>query len=171
MCISPKRAILSQKQFGSLLENIREDYVQLVVIIGMCLGLRFSEVLALRWRDVDWKESEVHVRRAIVQGREGDVKTEYSEAPTPLDPVLAEVLKAWQHKTEFSKQENWVFASPFTGGQQPYFPYGSTPEDIKDLMRHGDIRTTFNLYGNVMQEPMREANSKVVQMALRARAV
>ncbi len=42
---------------------------------------------------------------------------------------------------------------------------------IKDLMRHGDIRTTFNHYGNVMQEPMRDANSKVVQMALRAKAV
>jgi integrase len=42
---------------------------------------------------------------------------------------------------------------------------------IKDLMRHADIRTTFNQYGNTMQEPMRQANSKVVQMALRQRAI
>ncbi len=38
---------------------------------------------------------------------------------------------------------------------------------IKDLMRHADIRTTFNEYGNGLPSPMREANSKVVQMVLR----
>jgi hypothetical protein len=31
---------------------------------------------------------------------------------------------------------------------------------IKDLMRHVDIRTTFNEYGNGLPAPMREANSK-----------
>jgi hypothetical protein len=40
---------------------------------------------------------------------------------------------------------------------------------IKDLMRHADIRTTMNEYGNAMPEPMRSANSKVVQMTLRSR--
>ncbi|HSK44290.1 MAG TPA: hypothetical protein VLA83_10440 [Candidatus Binatia bacterium] len=38
---------------------------------------------------------------------------------------------------------------------------------IKDLMRHADIRTTFNEYGNGLPAPMREANSKVVRMVLR----
>jgi hypothetical protein len=38
---------------------------------------------------------------------------------------------------------------------------------IKDLMRHADLRTTFNEYGNGLPAPMREANSKVVQMVLR----
>ncbi len=38
---------------------------------------------------------------------------------------------------------------------------------IKDLMRHSDIRTTFNEYGNGLPAPMREANSKVMQMVLR----
>jgi integrase len=42
---------------------------------------------------------------------------------------------------------------------------------IKDLMRHADIRTTMNEYANAMPEPMRSANSKVVQMALRSRKV
>jgi integrase len=37
---------------------------------------------------------------------------------------------------------------------------------IKDLMRHADIRTTFNEYGNGLPAPMREANSKVVRMVL-----
>jgi integrase len=38
------------------------------------------------------------------------------------------------------------------------------------LMRHSDIRTTFNIYGDVITDEMREAHSKVVKMAL-SRAV
>jgi hypothetical protein len=34
------------------------------------------------------------------------------------------------------------------------------------LMRHSDIRTTMNLYGDVVTDEMREAHSKVVRMAL-----
>jgi integrase len=34
------------------------------------------------------------------------------------------------------------------------------------LMRHSDIRTTFNIYGDVVTNEMREAHSKVVRMAL-----
>ncbi len=36
----------------------------------------------------------------------------------------------------------------------------------KDLMRHADIKTTMNVYGQAMSEPMREANSNVVRMAI-----
>jgi integrase len=35
------------------------------------------------------------------------------------------------------------------------------------LMRHADIRTTMNIYGGAFMESKRDANSKVVQMALR----
>ena len=34
------------------------------------------------------------------------------------------------------------------------------------LMRHGDIRTTMNVYGDVVTNEMQEAYSNVVQMAL-----
>jgi hypothetical protein len=35
----------------------------------------------------DWQNLSVYIRRAIVAGRVDDVKTEYSEAPLPLDPA------------------------------------------------------------------------------------
>jgi integrase len=34
------------------------------------------------------------------------------------------------------------------------------------LMRHSDIRTTMNLYGDVVTDEMAEAHSKVVRLAL-----
>jgi integrase len=44
-----------------------------------------------------------------------------------------------------------------------------TPVGIQQrLMRHSDIRTTMNQYGDAMTEDMREANEKVVRLALRS---
>ncbi len=46
-----------------------------------------------------------------------------------------------------------------------------TPIGVQQkLMRHAQIATTMNVYGNAMMESKREANSKVVQMALRQEA-
>ena len=36
----------------------------------------------------------------------------------------------------------------------------------QNLMRHGDIRTTMNVYGDVVTNEMEQAHSRVVQMAL-----
>ena len=34
------------------------------------------------------------------------------------------------------------------------------------LMRHSDLRTTMNVYGDVVTDEMRQAHAKVVRMAL-----
>jgi integrase len=34
------------------------------------------------------------------------------------------------------------------------------------LMRHADIRTTMNIYGDIVTDEMEQAHSKVVRMAL-----
>ena len=36
------------------------------------------------------------------------------------------------------------------------------------LMRHSQISTTMNIYGNALMDSKREANSKVAKMAMRA---
>ena len=44
----------------------------------------------------------------------------------------------------------------------------STPIGVQQkLMRHAQVATTMNVYGNAMMESKREANSKVVQMVLK----
>lgn len=197
--------VLSIPQWGSFIHNVEEQYVRVVVVISMCLGLRLSEVLALKWLDIDWKGQTMYVRRGIVSGRVGPVKTEYSDAPAPLDPDLAEILIEWRRKSDFVADGDWLFASPFKTGRAPYFPtavrrkihaaaqaaglsglfrdeptkimrhsyrswLGTTDAPIaviKDLMRHADVRTTFNDYGNGLQPAMREANTKVVRMVLK----
>jgi len=80
-------------------------------------------MVALKWSDFDWQNLSVYIRRAIVAGRVDDVKTEYSEAPLPLDPALAEVIFEWRRKTEFSADSDFVFASPYMAGEKPYTPW------------------------------------------------
>jgi integrase len=63
-----------------------------MVFVAMCLGLRVSEILGLRWGDFDWENLAVNVQRAFVLGTEDQVKTLYSEKQVPLEPALAELL-------------------------------------------------------------------------------
>jgi integrase len=42
-----------------------------------------------------------------------------------------------------------------------------TPIGVQQtLMRHSDIRTTMNIYGDAASEDMREAHGKIVRLAL-----
>jgi integrase len=53
-------------------------------------GLRMSELLALKWRDINFGAREITVTRSIVFQVVGPCKTEASQKPIPLDSYLAE---------------------------------------------------------------------------------
>jgi integrase len=46
---------------------------------------------------------------------------------------------------------------------------GTTIAVQQKLMRHTDIRTTLNIYGDVVTDEMAQANSKVAGLALNGR--
>lgn len=140
------------------------------------------------------------IERGIVRQHVGNVKTDVSEQKMSADPEMLDVLKAWRQSTEFSSDNDWIFASPAQlGGLPVSYPwvwksfqqaakragirqFGThslrhtyrswldavgTPIAVQQkLMRHSDIRTTFNIYGDVVTNEMREAHTKVVRMAL-----
>jgi hypothetical protein len=45
--------------------------------------------------------------------------------PIPLNSELANVLLGWKLESEHDEPEDWVFASPEVGGNQPYWPVKS----------------------------------------------
>ena len=60
-------------------------------------GLRSSELLGLRWADLDLRGGELHVRqRADRYGVIGPPKTDSSRRTVPLGPDLALALKQWK---------------------------------------------------------------------------
>jgi len=86
--------------------------------------------------DVIWDDLTLLVR-AIVDTVESEVKTVYSRAGMPLDPVLAEVLLNWQRTSEFNKPEHRIFASPFKADKKPWQPW-------RVQQRHIGVRSLMN---------------------------
>ena len=87
--------VLTVTEYWRLLPHLKEPY-RTMVIVAQCLGLRVSEIVALKWGDFDFQNLTLLVQRSIVHGRIGAVKTEYSRDFVPLDPKLASVLKDWR---------------------------------------------------------------------------
>ena len=110
---------LTVEEFQKFVTHLQEPFHS-VALMCVCLGLRISECLALRWSDVDWLNGKLTVERAIVRQHVDDVKTETSQRRMSLDAGLLEILKAWKQTTQFSAQEDWIFASPAQIGRLPW---------------------------------------------------
>jgi integrase len=109
---SRKIVLISTEQYQKLLPLLSE-HCRVMVTLAMCLGLRVSEILGLRWEDVEWKHGKLHVRRSVVSGHVEDTKTEASEDELPLHPELLRVLAEWQ-KREIPVN-GWMFGNLDTG--------------------------------------------------------
>jgi integrase len=59
--------VLDVKEIQVLLENLGEPY-QTMVFLACSTGLRVSELMALKWSDVDFDSLEIRLRRAISAG-------------------------------------------------------------------------------------------------------
>jgi integrase len=111
---------LSAEEFQRMLEHVPEPF-RTMCIVAMCMGPRVSEVLGLKWCDIDWEGKRMGIRQSYVYGLPGAVKTPASQRWMPLDRSLAEKLR--QHQLRYASPvntEGWVFANPDTG--KPYWP-------------------------------------------------
>ena len=90
-----------------------------LTLLASATGLRISECLGLQWHDVNFEQSQIHVRRTWTCGQVGVPKSKASHAPVPLHPLLAEFIQAWKNTTSFSQPGDWVFASFKCKGKQP----------------------------------------------------
>jgi integrase len=76
-------------------------------------GLRWSEIIALRWRDItlDGSEPRLRVRRAFVAGRYGPPKSRHGKRAVPLDHSLVLALRAARRDSEWPGDDDLVFPS------------------------------------------------------------
>jgi len=93
-----------------VLRELTEPY-RTMVLIAACLGLRASEIIGLQWGDFNWEDLTLLVRRSVVHGRVGDTKTEASRLPLPVDPSVADAIRAHWQRSLHREPCNWVFAN------------------------------------------------------------
>lgn len=79
-------------------------------------GLRQGELVALRWRDVDWPAQRIRVRQNHVLGEFGTPKSRRSSRSVPLAAEVAGELARLQQRAKRTGENDLVFADPLTGG-------------------------------------------------------
>jgi integrase len=113
--------ILEPAKIHNLLLQLNSCF-RLMVLMDVTTGLRRSELLALKWSDVDFLTLELNVVRSIYLRMVGNCKTEASQKPVPLDVHVAADLWLWKEASAYSKPDDWIFASPHIQGRFPYWP-------------------------------------------------
>jgi integrase len=201
---------LTAAEFFRLL-GLLDSREKLAVAFAGWLGPRVSEIFGLQWQDLDLYPTEpkagsagtssqngtVSFRRGFVQGRITPLKTEASRTNLPLPDELLDLLREWHSISPFNKPDDWIFASPYTKGQRPFWPSqllkkhikpvalaaglpsigwhsfrhtvsawgkeaGLKLEDVKTLLRHEDIATTSNVYGDLGMDAKRRIQQRLV---------
>ncbi len=148
-----------------------------LALLDAATGLRVSELLALRWSDVDFENLELNVTRSIWHQVVGNCKTEASAKPVPMDSYMAEDLLRWRRQSEYASDDDYVFASETMKGKQPYWPDNLMKRHIRPVAKANGINknigwhTFRHSFGTLLkangedvktvQELLRHANSRI----------
>jgi integrase len=114
---------LEAAEFRALMLKLSQK-MRVIGIVAAMTGLRISEVLGMKWMDIDWKQLQMNVTRSVVDGIVGKCKTETSRRPVPIDEFTAGELLAWRQESSYADSEDWVFASERVQGKMP--PWADT---------------------------------------------
>ena len=119
----PDIRFLTAEEFEALLRAVALEETlgptdHALYMAAAMTGLRQGELVALRWRDVDWTAGVVRVRRNYSRGEWGTPKSRRSSRAVPLaDRVAAELERHFQ-RSAYKSDDDLVFCHPHTGN--PY---------------------------------------------------
>ena len=114
---------LNAEQATQLLRALRSRPYGLQLRVALLCGLRLSELLALRWRDIDWAHGRFSVRQALdLQSDDGtprfkETKTHRADRPLSLPTQLLAELR--EHR---SRQTQTRLAAPTWADLDLVFP-------------------------------------------------
>lgn len=118
----PDIRFLTLDELAAVMREIPEDLLgptdrALYRAAAMC-GARQGELVALRWRDVDWAAAKVRIRRKRYRGEDGKPKSRRGSRSVPLADQLARELELHFQRSSYQGDEDLVFCHPETGN--PY---------------------------------------------------
>ena len=167
--------VLEPFEVQSLLSRLANPF-RVMVLLDVTTGLRRSELFALKWKDIDFCNLSIDIKRSIFQGVVGHCKNETSRQSIPLSLNVAADLWLWKENATYAAPDDWVFASPRRKGKSPLRPDGVLSKVIRPAAIRAGIRKrigwhTFRhtysstLIANgenvkVVQELMRHASSR-----------
>ncbi|HEU5106634.1 MAG TPA: site-specific integrase [Solirubrobacterales bacterium] len=112
---------LSQVELGALLRAVDPEKGlfgstdRALYLTAAMSGLRQGELLALRWRDVDWEASRIRVRRNYVRGHWVTPKSTAGSRAVPLIDTVAGELDRHFKRSAYQGDDDLVFGHPEKG--------------------------------------------------------
>ena len=88
--------ILNPEQIKSLLDKTESQKNKMLFMLAIFSGARQGELLGLKWSDIDWEKSQIHIQRTFNNRRFFDTKTKNSKRKIDLGPTVIAELKKWR---------------------------------------------------------------------------
>jgi integrase len=151
-------------ELEALLREVPDDVLGAVerplYLTAAMTGLRQGELIALRWKDVDWKARLIRVRRNYTRGRFGTPKTKRSSRAVPMPERVAAVLKQHFKRSSYTGADDLVFCHPETGApfdaskMRKRFKVAIEAAGVRSIRFH-DLRHTFGTRMAAAGAPLR----------------
>jgi len=104
-----ERPYLLPEQISPLLTALPEP-CRTLVVITVSTGLRIGELLALRWKNVDFVHDAIHVRESVYEGQFGSPKTKNSRRDVPMSQPVRDAFLTQRAISKVAEAETLVFA-------------------------------------------------------------
>lgn len=88
---------LSEEELELALAHMDKFWLPLFQTLAFT-GARPNEIIALRWKDIDWVNRKIHIRKGRVRGVEGMPKTMSSIRDIPILPQVEQALLAQKER-------------------------------------------------------------------------
>lgn len=120
----PEMHTISEADLTKFLEAAQETEYYPLFYLALFTGMRRSELLALRWSDVDLILCQAHVTRSVHHLRTGETvfrptKTIKSRRSVALSPSTVQVLRDYKAKQEIAK----LYDGRLSQNDDPIFPW------------------------------------------------
>ncbi len=113
-------------------------------LTAIMAGLRHGELIALRWRDVDWVAGRIRVRQNWVLGEFDTPKSRRGSRSVPMADRLAGELDRLHTAKGEPGEDALVFADPITGGP---LDKAANLRRYRKVLKAAALDTTHNLHG------------------------
>ncbi len=160
----PDIRFLDLDEFEALLRAVIDDLlgrVERVLYLAAALtGLRQGELIALRWRDIDWPSGVIRCRRTYTRGSFGAPKSRRSSRAVPMTDRLAAELERHFQRSAYRADDDLALGHPETGHTldpsklRKRFKEALGAAGLRDVRFH-DLRHTFGTHMAAAGAPLR----------------
>lgn len=95
--------VLTPMEINAFIKAVENQKYKVLFKMAIMTGARQGELLGLKWDDIDWAKSQVHIQRTYNNQKMYDVKTKTSKRRIDIGPSMMEDLNKWRKVCPASK--------------------------------------------------------------------